>query len=146
MGANFDGESDLATYKCPSSANFLMTQVLLAKGVVRDNSENFQRLSNCSIAAIKNLALHSRNRYYFCFTMSGSILIVILVPHRMTSKVSQCLVNVPPIQYYDSLTSPGRLWSADDQCKLIYGNQASFCRVNNNIDKIIFQPNRFLLS
>lgn len=47
----------------------------------------------------------------------------------MTSQASECLINVPPIQYYDSLKNPGRLWSADDQCKLIYGNQASFCQV-----------------
>ena len=47
----------------------------------------------------------------------------------MISKTAECLVNVPPVQFYDSLTNPGRLWNADDQCKLIYGSEATFCKV-----------------
>jgi hypothetical protein len=29
----------------------------------------------------------------------------------------------------DSYTNPGQSWNADDQCKMIYGNSSSFCRV-----------------
>ena len=49
----------------------------------------------------------------------------------MTSNEAECLINVPPVKYYDSLVNPGRIWSADDQCKLVYGNNATFCKVSN---------------
>lgn len=49
----------------------------------------------------------------------------------MTSNEAECLINVPPVKYYDSLVNPGRIWSADDQCKLVYGNNATFCKVSD---------------
>ncbi len=54
----------------------------------------------------------------------------------MTSNEAECLINVPPVKYYDSLVNPGRIWSADDQCKLVYGNNATFCKVSDSDTKM----------
>lgn len=45
------------------------------------------------------------------------------------SAVASCLVNVPTSTTFENVTNPGQSWTADDQCKQIYGSAASFCRV-----------------
>lgn len=48
--------------------------------------------------------------------------------------MAQCLTNVPNkngtlAQSSSKLKFPGQSWTADDQCKMIYGSEASYCRV-----------------
>lgn len=50
------------------------------------------------------------------------------------SNIGECLLNVPidsnSIGNYDfDKHLPGQIWTADDQCKMIYGPGASFCQV-----------------
>jgi hypothetical protein len=46
----------------------------------------------------------------------------------------QCLLNVPssqPIEatYVETSKGAGSIWSPDDQCKMAFGKNASFCHV-----------------
>jgi hypothetical protein len=60
--------------------------------------------------------------------------------------MAQCLTNVPNkndtlAQSSSKLKFPGQSWTADDQCKMIYGSEASYCRVIiffNSISLYIF--------
>ena len=49
----------------------------------------------------------------------------------------QCLTNVPTSvvveSTYSNLNLTGTLWSPDDQCRMIYGVNGSFCHVNFNL-------------
>lgn len=62
LGAPHDGEPDATAFACPSSENFLMTKNLLVGSVFRETSSQMQRLSKCSVAAIKSLLLSRKNR------------------------------------------------------------------------------------
>ncbi len=39
-----------------------------------------------------------------------------------------CLSNVP-VKNSNEMIDAGKIWSVDDQCKQVYGLNASFCRV-----------------
>ncbi len=41
-----------------------------------------------------------------------------------------CLANIPSATNPYSIVAPGKIWSADDQCKQIHGLNASFCPVS----------------
>jgi hypothetical protein len=76
-----------------------------------DRLLNQMKFSSCSILAFKKFLLNSN-----------------------LSNVSQeaaCLLNKPKqieeLETKDALT--GLIWNADDQCKMIYGQNASFCQV-----------------
>jgi len=50
------------------------------------------------------------------------------------SSQAQCLLNKPsqPLWYdanFDLTNLTGQIWSANDQCKMVYGSNASFCQV-----------------
>lgn len=53
---------------------------------------------------------------------------------RAVSSIGQCLTNIPaslPNEViFSEQTNPGQIWTADDQCKMMYGASASFCTVN----------------
>jgi hypothetical protein len=52
---------------------------------------------------------------------------------RTASSNGQCLTNIPtdlPIETaFVNLNLTGTFWSPDDQCRMIYGANASFCHV-----------------
>ena len=49
------------------------------------------------------------------------------------SSQAGCLANLPttlePENTWADAYDPGQLWSPDDQCKMMYGQNASFCQV-----------------
>ncbi|KAL4218809.1 A disintegrin and metalloproteinase [Mactra antiquata] len=48
----------------------------------------------------------------------------------LRSSESQCLNDVPPASFYklyENTTKPGTIYSANQQCKLMYGNEAEIC-------------------
>ena len=51
----------------------------------------------------------------------------------MVSNCAQCLINLPYTPYNYSLTNPGYAWTANDQCQMIYGNDATFCTVKKGV-------------
>ncbi|RNA14579.1 flocculation FLO11-like, partial [Brachionus plicatilis] len=107
LGSDFDGGSDPTSSNCPSSENYLMTANIGGFS----NILNQQRLSNCSILFIKNNLLENN---------FGAV-----------ADNAQCMINVPPNQPYDDYQNPGLFWTADDQCKMIYGPTATFCHDRN---------------
>lgn len=66
------------------------------------------------------------------------------------SVAGQCLLNTPANLSvetgYVSLKYPGQIWTANDQCQQIYGQNASFCPVcltsyfsiENSIGQLIY--------
>lgn len=114
LGAYHDGLNelnggDIYSKFCSASDNYLMTAIL---GVFTTNLVNNLRLSSCSINSIKNNLLTSG-----------------------LSAVGQnalCLTNVvgtQPTDYLVANSLPGQSFTANDQCKMVYGSNSSFCQV-----------------
>ena len=78
------------------------------------NSRNLLRLSSCSIKKLKSILLTEDK--------------------RSVSFKGICLKNIPsqiPIELTQTdYHYPGQIWNADDQCKLVYGVNSTFCRVS----------------
>jgi hypothetical protein len=96
--------------ECPSTENFLMTTE-----PIRDaNNRNLLRFSSCSIKKFKTTLLTDDKS---SVSFKGSCLQN--SPEQVPSEVSQTDYHYP-----------GQIWTADDQCKLVYGQNSTFCRVS----------------
>ncbi len=97
---------------CPITSNFIM----VPSPSLQNNQTNLFDFSDCSVRQIK-----------------ANVLIGSLNTFTTIKQSASCLANVPTTfpneteftQYADA----GQIWSPDDQCKMIYGQNASFCRV-----------------
>ena len=80
-----------------------------------NNPLNLLKFSRCSIEQFKLALLNNE--------LNGA------------SKMAQCLINVPAVSTAEESFVkdflPGQIWTADDQCKMIYGPKASFCQVSS---------------
>ena len=87
-------------------------------GTHNNNLLNLFKFSSCSIQAFKSLLLsedkQSVSKHASCLT-------------RSTLKLSKS------IELFGKL--PGHAFTADDQCKMIYGKTASFCHVIEQFSK-----------
>lgn len=51
--------------------------------------------------------------------------------------IGECLLNVPEEEDFENIEDmtglghPGMIWNPNDQCKMIYGENATFCQVFN---------------
>ena len=102
-----DGETGATS--CSSTDNFIMT----ASPSVDQNQLNIFKFSPCSISQLKSRLLLS----------NGAL-----------NSTYQCLSNSPTNMpnetvWAERIETPGIIWTADDQCKMLYGNQSSFCSV-----------------
>lgn len=112
LNALHDGESGISAF-CPASDNFLMTPGI---GNFQNNLQNLLRFSSCSINAFKDYLLENGN--------------------SVVRERASCLKNVPAnnaLNVYIEDRLPGQAFTADDQCKMIFGSTASFCIFNSNI-------------
>ena len=76
--------------------------------------------------------------------MVARFLFLLLLQYDFLSGAStsaQCLLNTPtnlPVETsYVGLTYPGQIWTANDQCKQIYGQNSSFCPVGLTLNSLI---------
>ena len=53
--------------------------------------------------------------------------------NNFLSVAATCLLNTPASTSFENVTKPGQWWTADDQCKMIYGSSASFCVSQSNL-------------
>lgn len=114
MGAYHDGLNqlnggDLYSQFCLASDNYLMTASL---GTFTTNLVNNLKLSSCSVNSIKNNLLTN------AFTSVG--------------QNALCLTNIVTDTSTDYLVAnllPGQFFTANDQCKMVYGSNSSFCQV-----------------
>ncbi len=129
LGLSHDGEP--STSACSSSDGYIM-----ASNLATPSNPNTLKFSPCSIASLKatlltldlRFKIHKINKgnkslesYFFVYLFSA------------VETTYACLTNVPsdlPIETtYVTGVKPGQLWSADDQCKMNFGSQATFCSV-----------------
>ncbi len=110
LGALNDGLWGESSSACPESDNFIMTSGF---GTFKKNLENLFKFSSCSLNNIK-AALLTENK-------------------KSATEKASCLVNNPSYETIDLVNIdnklPGQSFTADDQCKMIYGKTASFCHV-----------------
>ena len=108
MGVPNDGLENISD-ECSAFDNYLMTSE-----PSRDaNSRNLLRFSSCSIKKLKaNLLTEDKSNVAFKGICLKN------VPKQIPTETTQT-------EYHYS----GQIWTADDQCKLVYGMNASFCRV-----------------
>jgi hypothetical protein len=106
-------------------------------GLFANTSLNQFKFSSCSKAYFKKTLLTKEMEYFIFILYSVKVFFVELFFFSLVSDVTsfgKCLLNMPVL--IDSALNvttfeyPGQVWSADSQCKMIYGNNASFCRVN----------------
>jgi hypothetical protein len=106
LGANHDGIVNLSE-ECSADSNYIMTPNI---GLNQNDLYNLQHFSLCSKRQIKELLLTNNTH------VSGE---------------AQCLFKLPVenllLENQVNGTLPGQLWSADEQCKMIYGKTATFC-------------------
>ena len=124
LGAPNDGLENISD-ECPSSENYLMTSE-----PIRDaNNRNLLRFSSCSIKKLKTTLLSDDKS---SISFKGS-----------------CLQNlpeqVPPEVTQTDYHYPGQIWTADDQCKLVYGQNSTFCRVGAILFGVKNKRNSFFL-
>ncbi len=68
-------------------------------------------------------------RFFTIWLKSINYIYIFFKTLSQVSNTAQCLINVPIAKPSDSNSYPGLYWNANDQCKMIYGNSASFCVV-----------------
>lgn len=107
LGVPNDGLENISD-ECSASDNYLMTSE-----PSRDaNSRSLLRFSSCSIKKLKaNLLTEDKSNVAFKGICLKN------VPEQIPTEATQT-------EYH----YPGQIWTADDQCKLVYGLNASFCR------------------
>jgi hypothetical protein len=102
-------EVETGATNCSSNDNYIMS----VSPSLDQNRLNIFKFSSCSINQLKSRLLLS----------NGAL-----------NSVSECLSNSPTNMpnetvWAERIATPGLIWSADDQCKMLYGNQSSFCSV-----------------
>ncbi|XP_059162266.1 A disintegrin and metalloproteinase with thrombospondin motifs like [Physella acuta] len=104
LGANHDG--DKHSKSCRPDANYIMSPQPAHHKQVLKNAFYF---SPCSI---RDMTYH------------------------LSKPTSACVKNEPPVYYSYDLRRlpPGRVYSADMQCKLIFGKKSGFCMEGNWVD------------
>jgi hypothetical protein len=119
LGAGHDGDQQIlngvAQPVCPMSNNNLMAPGWSWSSPTISNIDLF---SNCSISEFKYNLLNPQ--------LTG------------LSSNAQCLANVPtdvPVEV--SAFSNRTLWTADEQCKFIFGPNATFCPVSRFFFQLI---------
>ncbi|RNA12759.1 A disintegrin and metallo ase with thrombospondin motifs 3-like [Brachionus plicatilis] len=123
LGSLHDGEVG-----CDDSLNFIMTPVLNSN----PPQTNFYLFSDCSINQFKSVLLNDQL--------------------NDVSSTASCLTNIPtsfPAELsLVSLTYPGLIWTANDQCKMQYGPQSSSCPllINSGSCALFCYPNTTSLS
>ncbi len=121
----------LSSAACPSSDGYIMASPLAIS-----SNPNTLKFSPCSIAALKRTLLTFDLRFKIHKIKKGNKSVESYFCVYVFSAVETeyaCLTNVPsdlPIETtYVTGVKPGQLWSADDQCKMNFGSQATFCWV-----------------
>ncbi len=99
---------------CPGSDSYLMSTQISENNLV-----NLYKFSPCSINQFKYSLLK--------------------FDRRSVSMLGKCLANNPTVDEeikslkIDNKLLPGQAFTADDQCKMIFGSTASFCHVKKRV-------------
>ena len=111
MGASNDGDPGLYSSKCLPSDNYVMNPLI---GNHSTNLLHTFEFSSCSINSIKNLTLNQN--------------------FSNVSSQASCLIKKQSTVTYSIDNFAGQSFTADDQCKMIYGSEATFCHVYYKIN------------
>ena len=90
--------------------------------------------SSCSVKSFKRTIFSDLTYRFFnvlCFYGLFNNCYLLLFVSQLSTQ-GMCLINSTGnsfSQEADSYKNPGHSWSADDQCRLYYGLNASFCHV-----------------
>ena len=115
LGSVYDGQAfslnGVAQLPCPASDNFAM-------------SSNW----NFDLASIRNI-----NSFSTCSIRQFKAFILNAQLNGLSTQASLCLGNVPassPLEQAALRSSSKSVWTVDEQCKYIFGQNASYCAVN----------------
>ena len=104
LGSDHDGEAGIYT-NCSSSDGFIMAPTVKL-------GLNTNKFSSCSIQAIKSYIL---NDAFASFDVQ-------CLAETTNSSIDNETLNKDTVL--------GTLWDYDEQCKIIFGKNASFCKVS----------------